>query len=887
MGQLHLYITSSQGRPPQLDQLIQDLGMASPDETVILVANADLKRHLCRKWASAAVLQRMPNIVTLDEWLMSAIGVTSNRGPVVEAAARQLFLHSFPSSRTLEFLKMNGIWSRFSHLAATAKAYQIPPVIVNDIARDWIPFERESSPIDILQRIANARDQVGIRDSQDAVASVLNLQIHTVIALGFQSPLPKEQDQLMAIIRRSTLTIVPISITDRPSPLTTQWLSRLRAHPTVQETRVEMPTRLPDVTVWTAPTESDEVDLIAGIVRRAVNDQGFALTDIGIALANFEQDAGWMVRELNARGVPTEIPDSVPLLETVPGRLTMAFVTALRSALRFDHAMAWCKLRLESPVVPEYSIQDVIDLKNVLISRGIFDVERWWTRIEPLSLPPALWNEIQRLVSVAGNLYSLSQELYELNHPNIGGWTLAGMMEWGQVFQVITQWRALFPIVSDTGARLSILQDALRMTRCVRRLDSGIRICSLDHAMTISEKIWIVPRVTDRAWPGHRNALELPQARLRQFGLPDTDAMTAAHETGLELVMGHTDCEVHMTYSAMIDTEPQLVSGVAMSVLHRRSIPFQNAEYRPASARGPVNGPPPTMPDPVLISELPPFSASKLSDYQACPRYYWLTHILKLGTPPAKDWDLAPNERGSLLHLLVGQLLIHLQSGRHAEEWMESVAPSLIAEFRAGKPGKMILSRLVGTQEFPGLLRRLCDEFTRFVNEYEVLDVERRFEFELAPAVIRGAIDLVVRHRETGLMVVVDIKTGSTPITKIHLERFEHLQLPIYWLALRQEGSAADAGMIWNITTKSERKLVMVTEAGQVLVPKRQQPFRLTVDTDGALVDRLFWIITQIQAGDFRVTGIPELERQESARVTEKCPHCEFRLGCPFPKRFG
>ena len=268
--------------------------------------------------------------------------------------------------------------------------------------------------------------------------------------------------------------------------------------------------------------------------------------------------------------------------------------------------------------------------------------------------------------------------------------------------------------------------------------------------------------------------------------------------------------------------------------------------------------------------------------------HFWgLTHILKLGTPPAKDWDLAPNERGSLLHLLVGQLLIHLQSGRHAEEWMESVAPSLIAEFRAGKPGKMILSRLVGTQEFPGLLRRLCDEFTRFVNEYEVLDVERRFEFELAPAVIRGAIDLVVRHRETGLMVVVDIKTGSTPITKIHLERFEHLQLPIYWLALRQEGSAADAGMIWNITTKSERKLVMVTEAGQVLVPKRQQPFRLTVDTDGALVDRLFWIITQIQAGDFRVTGIPELERQESARVTEKCPHCEFRLGCPFPKRFG
>ena len=77
-------------------------------------------------------------------------------------------------------------------------------------------------------------------------------------------------------------------------------------------------------------------------------------------------------------------------------------------------------------------------------------------------------------------------------------------------------------------------------------------------------------------------------------------------------------------------------------------------------------------------------------------------------------------------------------------------------------------------------------------NDRELLGVERDVQVEVGRAVVRGQVDRLERDAD-GRLVVVDLKTGSTPVRRDDLP--EHAQLGVYQVAVEEGGfDAADPG---------------------------------------------------------------------------------------------
>ena len=127
------------------------------------------------------------------------------------------------------------------------------------------------------------------------------------------------------------------------------------------------------------------------------------------------------------------------------------------------------------------------------------------------------------------------------------------------------------------------------------------------------------------------------------------------------------------------------------------------------------------------------------------------------------------------------------------------------------------------------------------------------------PAVrVRGRIDRLERDAE-GRLVVVDVKTGKTPVSKDDAQR--HAQLALYQLAIAQ-GLASDDG------APGGGRLVYVGKATAGGATEREQD-ALTPDA----ADEWREQVGQAAAA----TAGPQFV----ARVNAGCAHCPVRPSCP------
>jgi superfamily I DNA/RNA helicase/RecB family exonuclease len=149
-------------------------------------------------------------------------------------------------------------------------------------------------------------------------------------------------------------------------------------------------------------------------------------------------------------------------------------------------------------------------------------------------------------------------------------------------------------------------------------------------------------------------------------------------------------------------------------------------------------------------------------------------------------------------------------------------------------------------------------ELTEIGTEIDVDGVIAAPDDQLPGVRVRGRVDRLERDAE-GRLVIVDVKTGKSPVTKDEAQR--HAQLGLYQLAVA-EGALADGDR------PGGGRLVYVAKPNASGATEREQS-ALAPDSAGE------WRQTVQQAAG--ATAGPQF----LARVNDGCAHCPMRVACP------
>jgi ATP-dependent helicase/nuclease subunit B len=212
-------------------------------------------------------------------------------------------------------------------------------------------------------------------------------------------------------------------------------------------------------------------------------------------------------------------------------------------------------------------------------------------------------------------------------------------------------------------------------------------------------------------------------------------------------------------------------------------------------------------------------SVTAFPSWLACPFRFYLKHVVGMSASEAGRLEWNARDFGSVAHEILERWgrdveardlddadALHRHFGREldrvVDEWFGSTAPLAVC-----------LQAEALRQRFKWLARVQAG---LRADGWEVVDVERKFELALGDWIISGKIDRIDRHRESGVLRVIDYKTGNvdgverehrkkvtaatvlpahigadTPV--VHAGgpdgassfRWTNLQLPLYALALR------------------------------------------------------------------------------------------------------
>jgi RecB family exonuclease len=138
------------------------------------------------------------------------------------------------------------------------------------------------------------------------------------------------------------------------------------------------------------------------------------------------------------------------------------------------------------------------------------------------------------------------------------------------------------------------------------------------------------------------------------------------------------------------------------------------------------------------------------------------------------------------------------------------------------------------------------------------VDVDGVLDCDGAAVRVRGRLDRLERD-EAGRLVVVDIKTGKSPVTKDDAQR--HAQLAMYQLAIAE-------GLLPEGDTPGGGRLVYLGKTGSAGPTERQQD-PLTPDSRGQWRELVGTAAAATQGPQFL------------ARINDGCAHCPVRQNCP------
>ncbi|MEM1328975.1 MAG: PD-(D/E)XK nuclease family protein [Planctomycetota bacterium] len=192
-------------------------------------------------------------------------------------------------------------------------------------------------------------------------------------------------------------------------------------------------------------------------------------------------------------------------------------------------------------------------------------------------------------------------------------------------------------------------------------------------------------------------------------------------------------------------------------------------------------------------------------DYLASPRLFFLRHVLRTQETPPPSAELTPLSFGTIVHEAIRQYA--QGDGRGSDDpatIREALLDALAGEWRRRIPGPP--RPAVGLQRSIAEIRLSAwaeHESARRREGWDILHAEwspDRAELVVdgTPMGLRGRLDRIERHRETGEIAVIDFKTGdkSAPPDETHRkgDAWIDLQLPLYAHLVSQNAGALGGG---------------------------------------------------------------------------------------------
>jgi ATP-dependent helicase/nuclease subunit B len=177
--------------------------------------------------------------------------------------------------------------------------------------------------------------------------------------------------------------------------------------------------------------------------------------------------------------------------------------------------------------------------------------------------------------------------------------------------------------------------------------------------------------------------------------------------------------------------------------------------------------PPPDVPAKNL--DLKRISVTAFRDYLNCPFRYYLKHVLGMEALDDQKTELDAMDFGSLVHDTLHEMALNEEMrccediGR-LQEFLCARAADWVAGRFGGAPPLQVEVQLESARQ---RLRQAARVQARLAREgWEIVRAETKIQGEAEGVEIRGKIDRVDRHRETGMIRLLDYKTtdrGGTP----------------------------------------------------------------------------------------------------------------------------
>ncbi len=208
-------------------------------------------------------------------------------------------------------------------------------------------------------------------------------------------------------------------------------------------------------------------------------------------------------------------------------------------------------------------------------------------------------------------------------------------------------------------------------------------------------------------------------------------------------------------------------------------------------------------------------SVTSFRSYLACPFRFYLRNILRMNPLDDCKRELDARDFGSLAHTA-------LQKMGESDMWQHN-DPDAIAAFLVDEVEKVVAQRFPYPPPLPvqialdaarQRLRQAAHvQVTLTRAGWEMINTETHYQMQLGGLPLRGIIDRVDRHRDTGQLRIIDYKTSDSETSPIaaHLaplrddtpefaqaefagkpRRWIDLQLPLYHMLLQTNGLLTD-----------------------------------------------------------------------------------------------
>ncbi len=158
------------------------------------------------------------------------------------------------------------------------------------------------------------------------------------------------------------------------------------------------------------------------------------------------------------------------------------------------------------------------------------------------------------------------------------------------------------------------------------------------------------------------------------------------------------------------------------------------------------------------------FGVTSLRDYLACPFRFYLKHLVRMSAPDPERREMDARDFGNITHLVVENWgndpdARKLTDPAKLTAYLESALDSVVfREFGKKTPLAIRIQTQAIRQRLEWFAAR---QAVSAAEGWEVIAVERNFDIPSGDFLIRGKIDRVDRHRETGQLRVIDYKTGD------------------------------------------------------------------------------------------------------------------------------